>query len=248
MRPGVISSLGPRAALLLGGLALAAMLSVSLLRTNERAQAQTPNCIEQPVGGVIPRCLVIVKQTNPDGSSQNFSFNINVDPPAAPSVNEPAVLQDNGSVGFALGTQSTPEGTVFTITETVPSGWSLASVSCQGAGITTQAIANGIEVTYTGNVGQNPFAYAVCTFTNQSTATPTPTATATATGTVATPTPTATATPTPIPPWFYVPDDRPNLGGLFVPTAPSPTRTPVTAAPAPPVTVRPPSTGDGGLQ
>jgi predicted outer membrane repeat protein len=197
-------------------------------------------------------CLVIVKQTQPDGSPQQFDFDITVNPGNnAPDLVESFSLQDDGSREYVLE----PANTTFLITEQQLNGWSLENVNCIGAAVEFQYVQGGVLVTYLGAGDSGPVPYAVCEFDNsqdQATATPTQTPTRTPTkapGTAtptATPTNTATATPTPtttpVPP-------RPNLSGLFYPN-PQPTLYPQqqAAKPADPPAIKPPSTGDGGLK
>jgi hypothetical protein len=248
----------PILALSVSALSVLALASAALVGGNRSAQAQVPGCADAPSNGIIPRCLVVTKQTLPNGSPGNFTISATIDPPAAPNMEGSESLSDGESVGIPLGANITPTGTIITLTEDVPAGWELVSASCDGAGITTAPTTDGVVVTYTGDLGPNdPFGYGVCTFTNErvatstptvtpTTGTTTPTATATTTGTPSTATPTATATP------FYTNINNPppgGLGGLFQPN-PQPTRTavPQQVAPTTPSTVRPPSTGDGGLK
>ncbi len=249
----------PLLALSVSALSVLAISAALLLGNHDTAQAQVPGCDVAPDNGVLPRCLVVTKQTLPDGAPGSFSINAVIDPPQGANVVGSESLVDGESFGIPLGSQITPAGTVITLTETVPAGWQLVSASCTGAGISTAPTTNGVVVTYTGNLGNEPFAYGVCTFTNEQVPTSTPTvtpttgtstatATSTATGTVATSTPTLTPTPN-----YYVNPNNPapgGLGGLFQPQ-PQPTRTavPQQVAPStPPSTVRPPSTGDAGLR
>jgi hypothetical protein len=249
MHPTSIGSVPSRVLLLLAilGVALAAIV---LVGRPQPAEGQAPGCAENPQDGITPRCLVIVKQTTPDNSPDDFDFDVTVDPPAAGPSNDSETLGDGESFGIALGAQGTPAGTVITVVEDVPDGWDL-SVSCTGDGITASNVAGGVQITYTGDLGANePFAYGVCTFRNEKESTPT--ATPTVTGTVTTtPTATTTVTPTATPTSpFGANLDRPNVGGIFIP-APARTSTPVRQAAVPtPVTAspRPPSTGDGGLR
>lgn len=251
----------PLLALSISALSVLAISAAFFLGNHDSAQAQVPGCDGAPDNGIIARCLVVTKQTLPDGSPGSFSINAVIDPPAGANIVGSESLADGQSFGIPLGAQITPAGTVVTLTETVPAGWTLVSASCTGAGISSAPTANGVVVTYTGNLGNEPFAYAVCTFTNQQVPTSTPTATPTtgtatstatptATGTAATSTP--TLTPTPI--YYTGIDNNPNpggLGGLFAPQ-PQPTRTAVPRQVPPqtntPSTVRPPSTGDAGLR
>lgn len=199
--------------------------------------------------GNLPRCAEVIKQTIPDGSPGSFTINYSIDPPGpnntiAGSQN----LQDNGSFGIPLGTNTTPVNTVLTFTEDLPAGWQL-SVDCVGAGIDVVDVVDGVAVTYTGNLGNAPYGFVRCVFTNSRLPTPTSTPTNTPTRT---PTNTPTVTPTSTPVVIYDPfTPQPNRGGIFQP-APQPTKTPVPAGAAPsaasPSSVRPPSTGDAGLK
>jgi len=200
-------------------------------------------------------CLVIVKQTTPNGSPQSFGFDITVDPAGnIPNLVEAFNLQDEGFREYDLG----EVGTTFLVTEDQLNGWDLDNINCIGDGVTFADVANGVLVTYVGIGDSNDLPYAVCEFNNEMeppTATPTrtptrtPTATATRTPTTtptATPTSTATPSPTPVPPSIYSPDKQPNVG-VFQPL-PQQTFTPRQVAPADPPAIRPPSTGDAGLR
>jgi len=207
-------------------------------------------CSEQPQqGGIIPRCLRILKDV-PGGSDELFSFEVTITPPNNPVFNDTFDVPA-GDDGLGFGMSLT--GTTYQVVEDVPDGWDLTDISCQGDGISF--IANEqtgtLLVTFLGNQ-QGNFAWGICIFTNEeedeptSTPTRTPTATATATWTS---TPTATPTTTPASPAIYSPDRQPNVGGVFQPQ-PQPTKAPVIAAPAvtAPTAIRPPSTGDAGLR
>jgi hypothetical protein len=243
----------PLIALSISAIGIAALAAMLLVGANDTAQAQAPSCNEPPVEGNIPRCLIVIKQTLPNAAPGSFDINVTVDPPSGPNVDSSESLSDGDSFGIPLGSQETPAGTVITLTEDVPPGWELASAQCTGDGISTAATEDGIVVTYTGDLGPNdPFAFGVCTFTNRRETTPTVTATPatatttpTVTGTPATATPTATAT------IFFPNVSNPPPGGLGAAVAPAPqaTRTAVPQVSAPTAsTVRPPSTGDGGLK
>lgn len=248
----------PLLALSISALSVLAISTALLLGNHDTAQAQVPGCDVAPDNGVLPRCLVVTKQTLPDGAPGSFSINAVIDPPQGANIMGSESLVDGESFGIPLGSQITPAGTMITLTETVPAGWTLVSASCTGAGISTAPTTNGVVVTYVGD--GNPFSYGVCTFTNQREATSTPTATPTTSTATATTTPTVTstvATSTPIstatPNYYVNPNNQApgGLGGLFQPQ-PQPTRTPVPQQLAPqtnnPSTVRPPSTGDAGLR
>ncbi|MGE0058272.1 MAG: choice-of-anchor Q domain-containing protein [Dehalococcoidia bacterium] len=198
-------------------------------------------------------CLVIVKQTTPNGSPQSFGFDITVDPAGnIPNFVEAFNLQDEGFREYALGEVDT----TFLVTEDQLNGWDLDSIECIGLGVTFTNVPNGILATYVGVGDSNDLPYAVCQFNNeqeQATATPTRTPTSTPTRTptttpTATPTSTATPSPTPASPTIYTPDKQPNIG-VFQPL-PQQTFTPRQVAPAPadPPAIRPPSTGDAGLR
>ncbi len=206
---------------------------------------------------IAPTCLVIVKQTTPNGSPQSFGFDITVDPTGnIPNLVEAFNLQDEGFREYDLG----ETGTTFLVTEDELNGWDLDNINCIGDGVTFTPVPNGVLVNYVGIGDSNDLPYAVCEFNNEQeppTATPTrtptrtPTATATATRTptttpTATPTSTATPSPTPVPPSIYSPDKQPNVG-VFQPL-PQQTFTPRQVAPADPPAIRPPSTGDAGLK
>jgi hypothetical protein len=195
-------------------------------------------------GGIIPRCLRILKEV-PGGSSETFNMAVTITPPGNPVFNDTFDVQagDDG-IGFGMGiTQTT-----YLVVEEIPDGWELTDIDCQGDGISfvTTERTGTLLVTFLGNQ-QGGFAWGICVFTNEEDEdeeprpTPTHTATPTATATL-TPTATPTATPT-----IPVPESRPNLGGLFMPL-PRVTTVPGQVAPLTPPVVRPPSTGDGGMK
>lgn len=100
--------------------------------------------------------LTIVKQTNPDGSAQSFSF---------------APTGFNGDASFSLSDgQSKSSGLVdagtYTATETVPAGWDLTSRACVFTGTqnakTFTSINNDAGVSVALGAGED----VTCTFTN----------------------------------------------------------------------------------
>ena len=131
--------------------------------------------------------IIVIKDAQPD-SSQAFNLFIN---------GAPFTLVDDGSgTNNAITFNDYPAGTV-TIGEGVPTGWTLASITCDDPGAVILAERN---IVFTLDPGET----VTCTFVNteNATATPTPTNTATAT-------PTATATNTPVPP-TATPTDTPT--------------------------------------
>lgn len=104
--------------------------------------------------------LNIVKATNPDGSSQSFSFSVTG--PSITQANNSFVLDTNGSDDTYSDhnqyTDLTP-GT-YTITETEPSNWTLSGLSCTGISYTWDG------KTQTLSLDVPAGADITCTFTN----------------------------------------------------------------------------------
>ena len=236
-----------------GALALVAMGVVAAGSHSDTVNAQALSCGDaRDNQGNLPRCVEVIKQTVPDGSPGSFTINYSIDPPGANNTTGGSQnLADNGSFSIPLGSNDTPAGTVFTFTESAPAGW-VMSVNCVGAGIDAATIGNGVVVTYTGNLGNAPYAYARCTFTNERQDTATPTPTSTPSTSTATPTSTtATPTPTNTPVLVYDPF-TPSRTAAVLPDRTAADADADRVAPlattAPVSNVRPPSTGDGGLK
>lgn len=152
------------------------------------------------------RCLVIIKETDPPGDTQDFEFEHEHN-----GAMTDFELEDGEMEAFTLG-----DDEPHTVTETVPEGWVLTDIDCddsQGVDVN-----EGDEsVTVTVDLGGAEFASAVCIFHNEREPTPTPTATATTTATP-TATPTGTQTPptiTPVPPTAT--SAPPSNGGTIIP-------------------------------
>jgi hypothetical protein len=178
-----------------------------------------PTCMTTPIQDLItPACLVITKETDPDGSSQSFGFNITVDPTGNISnFDEEFDLQDGETRAYAFGRA----GTTLLVTEDELDDWELSDIYCDGVGVTITDVTNGISVTYLGQGGHD-LVYAVCEFDNtedEATQTPTPTPTDT-------PTPTETPTQTPTPTDTPTPTETPTQTATATDTS-TPTATPV---------------------
>jgi hypothetical protein len=237
----------------LPALAAAALVAIALSNWSGsnpiEAQAAPPECGADNLGSVsaeqVFRCLEIVKETNPGGSSQDFTFDVVVNPPTGPDQNDSFDLQDGDVAGYDLATANTS----YSITEEETAGWQLVDINCDdndGFDVTYDMANNSVIMEYTGQiVGQA--AFGVCVFTNERIETPTVTRTATST---ATQTPTVTTTPEAATPTVTATPRRPNVGGIFDPGAiDTPTKVPTAVAPTKaPSGVKPPNTGDGGLR
>ena len=102
---------------------------------------------------VPPGSITLDKVTDPSGSSQSFNFTTtNLPAPTTPSLTDVSDLQVWSSL---------VNGTTYTITETVPSGWSLTGRNCTGASTSVVTnITNGVSIALA--AGDN----IVCIFTN----------------------------------------------------------------------------------
>ena len=220
---------------ILGALILLACVGLVVFKAGgspSLVQAQAPECVDlQPVNGVIPRCLLITKVTSPGGSTLDFDFDVDGD------INDSFELGDGDSAGYSLGGLDLGIGDEITVSESVPTGWTLI-IDCDADGFEFDYDDASVTITYVGS--NEAFDWGECVFTNFQGNTPTPTRTPTATTTPGTPTPTSTP-------------DRPNVGGIFGgliggrPAGIANQATPVPTAAAP-AAVSPPNTGDGGLR
>jgi hypothetical protein len=174
------------------------------------------------------RCLFIIKETDPSDSSEDFTFEVEID--ASPEDDE--TLEDGEFFGISYANADEIE-----ITENSKTGWMLESIECsQEDGVEINEDERRVTVTRDEAVSS-----VTCTFTNVKVSTPTATATATGTPTA---TPTGTVTPT------STPSGPPHLGAIVgggprATATPQPTQVPQGTQTAP---IRPPSTGDGGIR
>jgi hypothetical protein len=229
------------------GLALLALVLVALLSPARVAQGQPAAC--DPGA---PRCFTVTKAA-PSSNGQSFSF-VHV----KGATNTPFNLTDGESASFTL-----PDLETHTVTETVPAGWDLANINCEGQGVDVAVNLAGNSVSVTFDIGDASFATVTCVFTNERepTSTPTPTNTPTNTPTAtptSTPTPANTPTPTGTPSNTLTPTSTPTATptGTVTDTptaaptgtlAPGSTPTAAATMPASPsVTPAPPATGTGG--
>ena len=175
-------------------------------------QAQAAECVAES------NCVLIVKETDPDDSDQDFAFESDADQ---------GDFELNGGDSERLSIDD--DGTI-TIVEAETDGWTLTDISCEtdeGVEDDIDEGAGSVTIDF-GALGEGEFASASCTFTNEMDATPTATATTTSTATAtpttsATTTVAATATPTSTP---VAPTPTVSTGG----------------------TISPPSTGSAGLK
>jgi len=208
----------------------------------------------------VPGVIKVDKVTNPSGDPTSFHFTLSGGPT---NVNQGFSLTDAAAPFDSGGL--TPGATPYSVTETLPAGWTLSSATCvsdQGLPQTPASIVlhNGETVTCTlTNTLPANTPTRTPTFTPSPTVTPTatatrtstPTATATATATL-TPTPTATATPshtatptptlTRTPTWTLTGTPTPTYTRTATVTA-TPTRTPTPTRTATPTLTptRPPT-------
>ena len=94
--------------------------------------------------------ITVTKQTDPDKAAGDFTFTLNPDPNSVGV----KTLQDDGSYTFA----SLAPGTYDLSESSLPAGWDLSSISCNGG----SPVQNGSNVTLTVGQIQN----ISCTFTN----------------------------------------------------------------------------------
>jgi len=94
-----------------------------------------------------PGSIAIVKQTNPDGSLTEFEFDVSWQVPNI-------FLADGDGSLFPVA----PAG-IYTITESIPIGWRIASIDCGDADVTP--IANGVSINLAADED------VVCTFNNE---------------------------------------------------------------------------------
>lgn len=110
-------------------------------RSSDSFTAETKDFVApEPVN--ISNCgqVIIRKETDPDGAAGTFTFNhtISSDPADTASFN----LQDGGSKTFAHVLQ----GTGYTVTETLPTGWQLTNIDCNVAGHASTGVTPTINV------------------------------------------------------------------------------------------------------
>jgi uncharacterized repeat protein (TIGR01451 family) len=112
------------------------------------------DCVVTPGSGFVQ----IKKKTSPQTSGQTFSFTLN---PASSDNTTAFNILDNSANDEATALIPVAPGT-FSVTEsTFPSGWSLSTASCTGAGTNGSQVGNAVTGIVVG-VGQT----AVCTFEN----------------------------------------------------------------------------------
>ena len=181
--------------------------------------------------------ITIIKDTIPP-SSTLFTFSDN-----SQICNVPALEDDGAGNGNQFTCPPIPAGSyVITEANPAPQGYELTNIVCT----TTETAEDATTVDVpnrTANIDLDLGESVVCTFTNERVETPRRTPIATPT---LTPTQTPTSTSTPV-----IDRDPPGgLGALFAPRPPTTVPTQAAAAGSAPVVaaVRPPSTGDGGLQ
>jgi hypothetical protein len=202
--------------------ALAAFLPGAFGDGPRQVEAQEPSC---------ERCLVIVKETDPSGSDEEFTFEVEIDAAAEPD----EMLEDGESFEITYANND-----VIEVTEKSKTGWMLDSIECsQEEGVEIDEDERRVTVTRDEAVDS-----VLCTFVNVRVSTPTATATATPTVTpTGTPSATVSSTATP---------SGPTHLGAIIGSGPRATASPQPAQVAPQATqtapIRPPSTGSGGIR
>jgi len=116
------------------------------LRYNDADPAASQDDVTCTFNNSPPGSITVEKQTDPDGSPQNFDFDVN---------GNPVNLTDGGTHTIS----DLPPGT-YTATEAVPAGWALTGISCDDGNST------GDVVTATATFNVESGEDVTCTFNN----------------------------------------------------------------------------------